>query len=313
MQSAHGAYSTNSTIYIRADGSVNPSDAPIINDHDTTYTLTDEIYCTSGQNGLVVERSSITLDGNGHTLNGSNRLGFGISLSSYHISNVTIQNICVNGFESCIVISGSNNILRWNNFTGGENGVQLVGTKLPPAPASNNIIDGNNVTENDVGVYLYESSNNNVTNNNMANNLGAGIYLESSPSNIVVGNNMRNDSPGIGFYLSSNCKIYNNNIDGWFIDSGSKNVWDDGHRGNYWSEYLTQSPGASEIDNSGIWDTPYVIDDNNVDHYPLVNYIAIPEFPIALALPMFMVATMLVTIFYRKQNRPKWRQKYRQA
>ena len=306
MQPAYGAYSTNSTIYIRADGSVNPSDAPIINDHDTTYTLTDEIYCTSGQNGIVVERSGITLDGNGHTLNGSDRLGYGISLSSYHIGNVIVQNMSVNGFESCIVIYGSNNILRWNNFTGAENGVQLVGNQtLFASTTTNNVIDGNNVTDNDVGVYLYESSDNNVTNNNIENNLGAGIYLESSSNNIVVGNNLRNDSPGIGFYLSSDCMIYNNNIDGFFIDSGSKNVWDDGHRGNYWSDYLDQSPGASEIDNSGIWNAPYVIDDNNVDHCPLVNYIIIPEFPVAIALPMFMLAAMLVAISHRKQNRKK--------
>jgi hypothetical protein len=34
---------------------------------------------------------------------------------------------------------------------------------------------------------------------------------------------------------------------------------------------MQSTPQASEIDNSGIENTPYVIDANNVDQYPLVS------------------------------------------
>jgi hypothetical protein len=59
------------------------------------------------------------------------------------------------------------------------------------------------------------------------------------------------------------------------------NAWDDGYPsgGNYWSDYQTIYPNASEIDSSGIWNTPYVIDANNTDHYPLMSpYSASPPF-----------------------------------
>jgi hypothetical protein len=40
--------------------------------------------------------------------------------------------------------------------------------------------------------------------------------------------------------------------------------------GNYWSDYLAKYPNASEVGGTGIGDTPYVIDGDNVDHYPLM-------------------------------------------
>jgi hypothetical protein len=52
----------------------------------------------------------------------------------------------------------------------------------------------------------------------------------------------------------------------------SSNAWDNGYRsgGNYWSDYRTRYPKATENRSSGIWETPYVIDANNTDNYPLV-------------------------------------------
>jgi len=40
---------------------------------------------------------------------------------------------------------------------------------------------------------------------------------------------------------------------------GLGNAWDNGERGNYWSDYLTRYANATEVDDSGIGDTPYVI------------------------------------------------------
>jgi hypothetical protein len=80
------------------------------------------------------------------------------------------------------------------------------------------------------------------------------------------------------------------------------NVWDDGIRGNYWSDYLTQYPNAAEIDSSGVWNTPYVIDTNNTDHYPLMVQYVIPEFPSFLILPLFLIATILTVIIYKKKG-----------
>jgi hypothetical protein len=71
--------------------------------------------------------------------------------------------------------------------------------------------------------------------------------------------------------------------------------------GNYWSDYLTRYPNATETD--GVWNTPYVIDANNTDYYPLtVQYAVIPEFPSFLILPLFMIATLLALIIYKKKK-----------
>jgi hypothetical protein len=48
-------------------------------------------------------------------------------------------------------------------------------------------------------------------------------------------------------------------------------LWDNSSVGNHWSDYLTKYPNASEIGNTGIGDTPYVIDADNIDHYPLMD------------------------------------------
>jgi hypothetical protein len=57
------------------------------------------------------------------------------------------------------------------------------------------------------------------------------------------------------------------------VSSGYANVWDDGYPsgGNYWSNYAARYPNAIENDSTGIWNTPYVIDSNNTDRYPLLG------------------------------------------
>jgi len=139
----------------------------------------------------------------------------------------------------------------------------------------------------DNGLYLLYSSNNTIIGNSITNSTHDGIYLLLMASNNrIIGNNvtMSGDS-GIhlsgGIYPSSNNLIYHNN----FINNtkqatsegGSINTWDDGYPsgGNYWSDYTDQDlysgPLQNEAGSDEIWDHPYVIDENNRDHYPLTN------------------------------------------
>jgi hypothetical protein len=52
---------------------------------------------------------------------------------------------------------------------------------------------------------------------------------------------------------------------------GSFNDWNDTCEGNYWSDY-----NGTYSDYDGIGDTPYIIDNNNTDNYPLMNPYWIP-------------------------------------
>jgi hypothetical protein len=45
-----------------------------------------------------------------------------------------------------------------------------------------------------------------------------------------------------------------------------------------------------------------MIDENNTDHYPLMNPYVIPEFPSLLILPLFMTATLLAVILCKRKR-----------
>jgi hypothetical protein len=51
----------------------------------------------------------------------------------------------------------------------------------------------------------------------------------------------------------------------------SPNSWDNGTHGNYWSDYLTRYPNASENADTGTGDTPFYINENNADQHPLME------------------------------------------
>ena len=89
------------TIYIRADGSIDPPTAPITSSDNVTYTFTDNIY-----DEIVVERDNIMVDGAGYTLQGIGN-GRGIDLSGR--SNVTIKNTNIKNFYFGIHLSSSSN------------------------------------------------------------------------------------------------------------------------------------------------------------------------------------------------------------
>jgi len=163
------------TIYIRADGSVDPPDAPIIG-VDDTYYLTDDVQTTSGD-GIVVERDNIILDGNGHTITGpGNAIGVRLNLRV----NVIIINMTITSFDTGISLEySSNNKISGNNITNNEvGGVLLVFS-------SNNIISENNIVNKKWGIVLAASDNNVVSGNVFVNN---GLIVSNSYQNTVVDN-----------------------------------------------------------------------------------------------------------------------------
>jgi parallel beta-helix repeat protein len=305
------------TFYIRADGSVDPP-TPLIQRNGDVYTLTGNI--NSSSSGIVIERNNTILEGNGYTLQGTGR-GNGIQLTSR--TNVTVQNLQIKAFDSGISFGfSSNNSISRNTIKNNFYGIALTSS------SNYNSIDGNNATTNDFcGIFLGSSSSyGSVYGNNVTANNGYGILLDSSSYNTVSGNNVANNYDGIWLGASSNNSIFGNNIiannrgvhlmvsphnefyHNNFINNTQQvssqnltNAWDDGSMGNYWSDYQTKYPTATPVGN--IWDTPYVIDANNTDHYPLVNQYVIPEFPSFLIVPLFMPTTLLTMVLYRKKHK----------
>jgi len=151
------------TVYIRADGSIDPPTAPIQRDRNT-YTFTGNIY-----DSIVVERSNIIIDGNGYTLQGD---GTGIGFNLTYMNNVTIKRTNIKGFLKGIELSGSHY----------------------------NVISENNVTSNGwFGLLLGGSHNNSITQNTIANNEYA-IGIHWSSGNFLYGNLLDGNKFGFGVF-----------------------------------------------------------------------------------------------------------------
>jgi len=170
------------TIYIRADGSIEPLTVNITSLDNTTYTFTDSNY-----DEIVVERNDIIIDGNDYTLQGSGAYDSkGIDLSSR--SNVTVKDMTIRNFYDGIYLSSTNKATLINNsITNNYNdGIRLTGS-------FNNTIIGNNITNNDwQGIVLGWSSNNSIAGNNITNNDWHGIELWGSSDNNVTANTFFN-------------------------------------------------------------------------------------------------------------------------
>jgi len=197
------------TIYIRADGSIDPPTAPISTVDNVTYTFTDNI-----SDSIVIERDNIVVDGADYTAQGTSvAFSRGIDLSGR--SNVTIKNMEVKGRawvdrSSGIYLSYSSNIsIYGNNITNYIFGI-VVGY------SNYNSIVGNNITGADRfsgdGIELVFSNYNSIVGNNVAD-VHSGIVVGDSSNNSIFGNDVTNTWFGIDiFNSSSNNSIYENNI-----------------------------------------------------------------------------------------------------
>jgi len=328
------------TIYIRADGSIDPPTAPISTVDNVTYTFTDNIH-----DEIVVERDNIVVDGLGYTLHGTgfswpckgidltgrsnvtiknveikmfwygiylyessnNTISgnnittnqeYGISLYASFNNSISNNNIKNNGYQGVDIFASSFNVVFRNNITMNNFGVGLslssfnivsgnnidkniyYGIEL--SDSSNEIVSENNIKNNDHGIGVFGASFNIISNNIIGdNNRGIGLYY-SSNSNNVSRNNIKNNGAGLCIAKSSDNVIYhnsffNNTLQAKISEAGYANIWDNGYPsgGNYWSDYtgvdLYSGPYQNETGYDWIGDSPYVIDQNNIDRYPLMH------------------------------------------
>jgi len=292
------------SIYIRADGSVDPPTAPIASTDNVTYTLTDDIYNTA----VFVERDNIVVDGAGYTLYGEGGYTYRVGVSLVGRSNVAITNMNLVAFSVGIDASGSwNTVISGNsvanssvsgvrldstsdcaivanNITGCEHGIFLT-------ESSNNTIVGNRITGfypggsySDSGINLNYSSLNNIARNVIMDTVW-GINMRYSNSNAIVENRFEGNIGHIPAYESSSNRVVHNSFIGYggCLNVQSENVWNDGYPegGNYWGDYsgsdLYHGVYQNETGSDGIGDTPYTNlnsappELNNTDHYPLMN------------------------------------------
>jgi len=180
VQKVNSNWTWTETIYIRADGSIYPSGAPISSADKTTYTLTDDIVGEVPQDfsAIVIERDNIIINGNGFAVEGMGAMrSTGIKL--IFRSNVTIINITIRNFYWAIWLDeSSSNTISENNIA------ESNGMGVGVLNSSNNTISGNNITNCWDGIWLGISSNNKISRNNITNSR-CGLHLAGSSNNIV--------------------------------------------------------------------------------------------------------------------------------
>jgi outer membrane protein assembly factor BamB len=144
------------TIYIMADGSIDPPTAPIHTADNITYTLTGNI--TSDADGIVIERDSIILNGAGYTMTGSG-IGNGTTLMSR--SNVTLRNIKIENFNTGIYLYFSSaDFIFHNSFVSNTNQAYTAGSANvwdDGYPSGGNYWSDYNGTDSNSGLHQNET------------------------------------------------------------------------------------------------------------------------------------------------------------
>ncbi len=198
-----------------------------------------------------------------------------IDANNVIISGFTIRNARSGG--NAIWEDGYNYALIFNNIiTNNGDGIRIL-------YSYGNIIENNIIENNPYTALGFDASYNNIISGNTISNnyigVGAGI---PSYNNVFFGNIISQNS--FGFLLAMyNSKFFHNNIIGNNVQAefygAYSNTWDNGYHsgGNYWSNYAGADNyrGATQnkIGRDGIGDTPYIIDAQNKDNYPLVSAI----------------------------------------
>jgi len=262
-------------IIINADGSVTPSSAAIQMEGNTCIITADL------NSFITVERGNIVVDGANHTLQGP-----GISQNAIAItlmaSNVTVENLHVTGWKAGVYGAFNNNTITNNVFAGNyqavsiyadnyvvsENSISgssdaaiLIDTGATRPQGDDNLITQNQLTSNNWALDILNSNGTTIAQNNVTNNAVA-LVLGTLSANV--------NSAGFQLLYSNN---FINNTQILYVPIGvpfmqdvvplsPAGQWDYGSIGNYWSDYLSRYPNATEIDHSGIGDTPYAIIDS---------------------------------------------------
>ena len=220
--------------------------------------------------GILIDRSG------GNKINHNKLVNnkFGVFLSN-SLNNSVFDNIASSNWVGIMIFLSSNNVIYRNNITNNGHGIALEGSQ-------NNIISGNDIKNMGIGIALeHESNYNTISGNSITNHDWYGIILsEVAHYNTIYGNNIANNDLGVALDQAMGNRFYHNN----FINNNNVyppgliyNFWDNGYPsgGNYWSDYtgvdLYSGPSQNITGSDGIGDTPYVIDYENQDNYPLMN------------------------------------------
>ncbi len=268
---------------------LNPPDAQLILLVSTTDTIV-----RGNSMFIALERSSNNVISENTVTNSS----MGISLKESTGNTISHNTIAQNEIGVELLACSSNllteNILAENDWGVKLNGVSFWDWVYIPSDSGylstttvsaslNNTFLKNTLTDNDCGVWVSSASNNTFALNNFLNNT-LQVNIEPSITNVTSINGVSHNA-----------------------DFVFANFWDKEASGNYWSDYNDKYPEAQQLNGfDGVWDTNYVIGENNIDHYPLMNRFAStvqfePLWIIAVIVIIACIALVMIYLFKFKK------------
>ena len=292
-------------VTINTNGTIEPATAPI--------QRTGETYVLTGNVGsITIERSNIVLDGNGNMLPGivtsydeiiKNNIttlnSGGIYLTK--VENVTVKNLNIKDSKTGIYLDQATNCVIENNTITGTHALipQLeVTAGIFVWGGNHSTITGNKLSGNYNGIHICYDSQNTITGNTIVNSSSVGLLFWNAPGNLVYCNNFLDNAVQVS------------------ANAPSINSWDNGEKGNYWSNYT-----GSDVNGDGLGDTPYLVDGNQQDSYPLMtpfdvhsttqptNQPPVIEFSpmvlviVALGVTVLVVVSSSVIVYYKRRRR----------
>jgi len=220
--------------------------------------------------GIRPQRNNLLISGNNIANNTGGITGYNtenviitqnnISENAYGINIGTCRNITVSKNQINQNSIGGLNLIYYGPYSIFGNQITGNGWGIRFAEACGNAtVYGNNITQNKIGVALLNFPN-------------AGDIVVSGVGNTVFAN----------LFIGNTKQVIQEESSYNYPPTTSMGTdivsWDNGTMGNYWNDY---SGTDENVDGKG--DTPYAIDENNKDNYPLMNPLdleTIPEYPL---------------------------------
>lgn len=241
----------------------------------------------------------------------TNQAGYGFDFLGAH--NVTVEDdsatntligVLFNGILGDPLLQNEDVTIRRNVFSGNWEGMLLDSMVAPQVhdnvmrgslnPAmtveltAGGLFTGNVVEATQWnGVWLYQANRTTWLRNDFAGAVNFGFHALDSHDNTFVENRVAGNGIGVALEGSTGWLLHHNLFEGNALqaqdDLGAANVWDDGYPsgGNWWSDYggvdMCSGPLQNVCPNpDSIGDTPYVIDADSRDRYPLWTPAPIP-------------------------------------
>jgi hypothetical protein len=300
IQDAINAANPGDTVYVRNGeyfGTINITKSMSLVGQDRTNTIINAN--EAHRDVIAVNASNVTIEGlaieNSQILDvvGDYAIAYsGINLGTS--PNCTISNNIIAYDPDGVTIGSSDNIVE-GNF------IASCGVGISISSASGSLIMNNIETNDSVPLGMYNGAFDNVTSNYFSigifpevdsseigytTDVTSAIYLESCENCLFTRNTFSNAEIFLSLNTEYN-RFYQNNFQNTFKeneygayigDEAGVNYWDNGTAGNYWNYYQTIYPNATEIDNTGIGNTPYNITSGspiatsiNVDYFPVMQ------------------------------------------